>query len=256
MAAGQSTSGDGLIVEIDAAELTLSRFDQLTRDISALVREVSGEVAGKDAVQWFVQDIRRRSPLHLELAPAPSRENVPLDLVGQVASAISEGLARIESRPERPPHFNDVALDRAKDIANRIGDDVQAVRFQTRNGKVSRPVAVTKRLAANVDEIIGPRIERFGTVEGRLEGVLAHNRNVFYIWEALTGRRVECVFGERIPLEEVLAAFRRRVSVRGLIRTRKTGEKLSVEAREIYVFPPEEELPSIEEIEGIMRDTG
>jgi len=108
----------------------------------------------------------------------------------------------------------------------------------------------------DVDEIIGPRLERFGTVEGRLEGLLAHRRRVFYIWESLTNRRVECVFGDRIPLDEVLAAFGRRVSARGLIRTRRTGEKLSVEARELYVFPPEEELPTVDEVVGILRNAG
>jgi hypothetical protein len=41
--------------------------------------------------------------------------------------------------------------------------------------------------------------------------------------------------------------------VRGLIRTRKTGEKLSIEAGELFVFPPEEDLPSIEDVQKIMR---
>jgi hypothetical protein len=254
----RGNSEDGLSVEIDASELTLSRLDQLTHDIAALVREVTGELTGggKDAVQWVVEEIRRESPLRLELSPRAAKDDVPPQLVGQVASVITEGIALIEERPERPRYFNDTALDRAKDLASRIGDEVRAVRFRRRNGALSKSVTVTQRLAANVDEIIGPRLERFGTVEGRLEGVLVHRRRVFYIWETLTNRRVECTFGDRIELADVLAAFGRRVSVRGLIRTRKTGEKLSVEAGDLYVFPPEEELPTIDEVQGILRDTG
>lgn len=247
-----------LIVEIDASELTLGRLDQLTHDISALIREVGGEVtgAGRDAVQWVVEDIRRESPLRLELSPRPTRQDVPEHLVRQVAAVITQGITVIETKPERPDHFNDTALDRAKDLASRIGEDVHAVSFRSSNGVQGEPVRVTKRLAANVDEVIGPRLERFGSVEGRLEGLLTHSRRVFYIWEASTGRRVECIFGDRIPVENVLAAFGRRVSVRGLIRTRKTGEKLSVEVGDLDVFPPEEELPTVDEIVGIIRDTG
>jgi hypothetical protein len=249
---------ENLIVEIDAGELTLGRFDQLTHDISALVREVAGEVTGggRDSVRWVIEDIRRKSPLRLELSPHAASEKVSPQLVQEVASAITQGIAVIEERPERPRYFNDAALDRAKDLASRLGEDVQAVRFRSRNGAASEPVAVTKRLAVNVDEIIGPRLEQFGSVEGKLEGLIVHRRKVFYVWETLTNRRVECVFSDRIELDEVLAAFGRRVSVRGLIRLRKTGEKLSIEASELYVFPPEEELPTIEDIEGILQDTG
>lgn len=256
MAADPSSSGSGLIVEIDASELTLGRFDQLTHDIAALIREVAGELAGRDAVRWVVEDVRRESPLRFELSAHPTKEEVPKHLVSQVAAAITSGITLIEERPERPAYFTDTALDRAKDLASRVGDDVRAVRFRTRNGDIGEPVTVTKRLVANVDDLIGPRLERFGSVEGRLEGLLAHTRRVFYVWEPLTDRRIECIFGDRIPLDEVLSAFGRRVSVRGLIRTRKTGEKLSIEAREMYVFPPEEELPSVDEIEGILTDVG
>lgn len=256
MAADPRSSGESLIVEIDAAELTLGRLDQLTHDIAALVREVAGEVtgAGPEAVQWIVEDIRRDSPLRLELAPRPNSEDVSPVAISRLASAITTGLTTIEERPERPSYFNDAALDRAKNLANRVGGDVRSITFKSRNGRVSEPVAVSKRVSANVDELIGPRLERFGSVEGRLEGVLVHRRKVFYIWEASTHRRIECVFADRIPLDEVLAAFGRRVSVRGLIRTRKTGEKLSIEVRELDVFPAEEELPTIDEIQGIAKN--
>lgn len=255
-APSQDRAGERLIVEIDAGELTLGRFDQIAHDVSALIREVAGEVTGegKDSVRWVIEDIRRESPLRLALSPRPARDDVSPDLVGRVATAVTEGIATIEARPERPPHFNDTALERAKDLATRLGDDVRAIRFRSQNGSPSALVTVTQRLAANVQELVGPQLERFGSVEGRLEGLVVHERRVFYVWEVLTNRRVECVFGDRIELDKVLAAFGRRVSVRGLIRTRRTGEKLSIEAKELFVFPAEEELPSVEDVQKIMRD--
>ena len=113
-------------------------------------------------------------------------------------------------------------------------------------------MTVTKRLAANVEEIIGGPIESFGSVEGKLEGLLLHDRRTFYVWEALTGRRVECNFLNRIPLDEVLAAVGKRVAARGIVRRRRTGELVRVEAEELRVFRPQHELPGLDDVVGIM----
>jgi len=132
---------------------------------------------------------------------------------------------------------------------------VRAVRIRReRVGKPVERVTVTKRLAANVEEIIGAQVESFGTVEGRLEGLIVHDRRRFYVWDALTSRRVECSFGNRIPLDDVLGAFGQRVAARGIVRRRKTGEPVSVEANELRVFPAEDELPGLDDVQGIMRN--
>jgi hypothetical protein len=245
-----------LTVEIDADDLTLGRFQQITQSLSGLVREVGEGVAGqhRDPVRWVVSDLRRGSAV-LELTPQRSREDVPPDLPDRIADLVASGMALIEKHAERPPFFSDKALERARDLASPVGDEVRAVRIRReRTGKPAERVTVTKRLAANVEEIIGGQVESFGTIEGRLEGIIVHGRRVFYIWDALTSRRVECSFGNRIPLGDVLAAFEKRVAVRGIIRRRKTGEPVSVEANELRVFPVEDELPGLSDVQGIMRE--
>src|SRR5439155_23943630 len=75
-------------------------------------------------------------------------------------------MALIEQRAERPPFFSDKALERARDIASPVGDELRAVRIRReRAGKPPERVTVTKRLAANVEEIIGGQVESFGSVE-------------------------------------------------------------------------------------------
>lgn len=245
-----------LTVEIDAEDLTLGRFQQISQSLSGLIREVGEEVSEKhrDPLRWIVTDLRRGSAV-VELTPQRARDDVPPDLPQKIADAIAFGMALIEQRAERPPFFTDKALERAKDLASPVGDEIRAVRIRReRTGVPHERVTVTKRLAANVEEIIGGQIESFGTVEGKLEGLLVHDRRVFYVWEALTSRRVECSFGSRIPLNDVLAAFGKRVGARGIIRRRKSGEPVSIEANELRVFPAEDELPAVDDIQGIVRN--
>jgi hypothetical protein len=245
-----------LTVEIDADALTLGRFQQLSEHLAGLIREVGNEVGEKhrDPVKWIVSDVRRGSVV-LELTPQRSSEKVPPDLPDRIADVIASGMAVIEERAERPPFFTDRALEEARHLSTPVGTDVRAVRIRReRKGKRPERVTVTKRLAANVDELIGPKVESFGTIEGKLEGIVVHDRRTFYVWETLTNRRVECSFGDRIELKEVLDAFGRRVAARGIVRKRKTGEPLSVEANELYVFPAENELPGLDDVQGIMRD--
>jgi hypothetical protein len=40
------------------------------------------------------------------------------------------------------------------------------------------------------------------------------------------------------------------------VKSRKTGEKLSIEVTRLRVLPPEEELPTAEEVLGILRNHG
>jgi len=255
VATSEQTSRTNLTVEIDADDLALGRFQQLAGSLSGLIREVGEKVAEehRDPVRWIVSDVRKGS-IVLELTPQRSRDDVPPELPDRIADVIASGMALIEERAERPPFFSDKALEQARDLASPVGDEVRAVRIRReRPGRTPERVTVTKRLAANVEEIIGGQIESFGAVEGRLEGLIVHGRRTFSVWEALTGRRVECSFGTRIPLDDVLAAFGKRVAVRGIVRRRKTGEKVSVEANELRVFPAEDELPGLDDVQGIMR---
>lgn len=245
-----------LTVEIDAVDLTLGRFQHLAQSLSGLMREVGNEVdkEHRDPVRWVVSDVRKGS-IVLELTPQRSREDVPPDLPDRIAEAIADGIAVIEERAERPAFFSDKALANAKELARPVGDDVRAIRIRRRRDgeRPSAPLAVTKRLVVNVDEIIGPQLDEYGSVEGKLEGLITHGKRRFFIWESLTGREIECHFADRIPLADVLAAYERRVSARGTVHRRRTGEKVSLDVDSFRVLRSEDELPTVERIQEILR---
>ncbi len=106
-------------------------------------------------------------------------------------------------------------------------------------------------MLANVDEIIGGKYMSFGSVEGVLKAIDLSRKPVFRIYDLLTNKSVRCYFSSN-SIDEIKDALEKRVSVSGLVKSREDGEKLSIEVEEIEIFPPEDELPTIREIIGIL----
>ena len=98
--------------------------------------------------------------------------------------------------------------------------------------------------------------QEYGSVEGKLEGTVTHGKRRFFVCESLAGRLVECHFADGIPLSDLLGAFGRRVSVRGTVHRRPTGEKVSLDVDSFRVLLSEDQLPTVERIQEIMRGTG
>lgn len=241
--------GNTLRVKLDGPEITLAHVDKAARELTEIVRELTNSIskAGRDAVRWVITRAHAAS-LELDVVAVPAKPAVAPSQLPEIVSTIVRGLRVVQERAERPPFFTDAALRSARDLGNLARGGIVAV--QVGNG---RGVAtLTKRVALNVEEIIGPKLESFGTVEGMLEAVTVHQRPAFAVWEALTGQRIDCYFGDRIPLDRIFGAFGKRVAVRGLIRARKTGERLSIEARELQEFPDESELPSADDVRGAL----
>ena len=112
---------------------------------------------------------------------------------------------------------------------------------------------LTTRLIANVEQVLGEDERSVGTVEGALEAVNVHGQSSkFNVYDALTGSKVECHFTASVTLDDLRPAIGRRVAVRGLIRSRPDGRPVSIDAEELHVFPAEEELPSPEDVYGIL----
>jgi hypothetical protein len=154
--------------------------------------------------------------------------------------------------PDPPEDFSDKSLNIARKLSLFSNPALQR-RLIVSNGH-DGPVELTPRIAATVDSIFGPVTESYGSVEGKLEGIITHGTRRFYVYESLTGRQVRCLFADSIPLHQVLEAFEHRVSVSGVIRSKaKTGERLSIVPTEFRVFRDDKDLLSHQEILQLWR---
>lgn len=231
---------DAIRLELDAEFVPLATLVTAAGTLQTLVNEVSREVRG-ESVQWTVA-------LEKGSVVMPTKPQLPEAERRALVGAVAEGLSMVEDRAERPPYFNDRALVQARALGNLSTDEIPV---RIRDG--TNVVRLTKQTVAHVDQVTGSAQPRVGTVEGQLEAVDIHGRPQFVVWERLTGTRVECVADvEAISLDELREALGRRVAVRGRIRASKSGKKRRVDASELRVFPAEEDLPSADEVRGIL----
>ena len=93
-----------------------------------------------------------------------------------------------------------------------------------------------------------------GTVEGRLEGLINLGRSRFIIVDPLTERQISCYYTKNCEWKLALKLFGTRVAATGRIRSRVSGEKISMDVTHLQpLLQPEEELPSANDVLGILR---
>jgi hypothetical protein len=184
----------------------------------------------------------------MEIEAEPARKEVKRTTVKRAVRAVTDGMTKLQRRAVRPPFFSDAALREAKTLADLRPKSVESIRF--RRGQ--KQVEVTGQLSVNVDELIGPKYEGLGTIEGTLEAITIHGRHEFSIYDALDNRRVRCTFGAAIPLAEIKAGFGGRVSAYGTIHYRASGEPVSVDVESFEALPDDADLPSADDVRGLL----
>jgi hypothetical protein len=238
-------AGGRLELELGTDRPALGHLVSAASTFAALLREVAREYLGDEkAVRWIVSI--EPGSVRLPVTAEPASEEFAPAALGELSVVIAGGLAAIDESPRRPAYFSNTALEQAKSLANLATDDLP---IAVRNGGLK--AQLTKRLMTHVDEVLGPPRESLGTVEGRLEAINIHGPYRFAVYDAVSGSRAECYFREHLTPEEVGQAIGKRVSVRGKVRTRPTGEK-QMDVLHFRVFPAEEELPSADEVLGIL----
>ena len=99
-----------------------------------------------------------------------------------------------------------------------------------------------------------PEVRTIGTIEGELESLMIHGTSHVVLHDRSTGHQVICCFGNTVSCEALRNAFGKRAAVTGEIRSRRSGERASIDVSSYYVFPPEHELPSAHEVRGLLRN--
>ena len=226
--------------------VSLSAFLEAARDVRDILVALGPAVSPSEGagLEWEITHSFLQS-FHIEVACLTN------PVVGMaVAETFIEGMGVIENRAERPARFDDYVLEKAKHLSN-VGNREDVARIVVGSG--AHDVHISQHISANVDTLIGVRYEEIGAVEGRIELVNIHRRNMCNVYEFTNGRRVECSFDAEL-LGEVVAALGKRVIVYGIVRTNARGEPVSVRAERIVQMRTGNDLPSIADLRGIDPD--
>jgi hypothetical protein len=240
----QNTS---LTITVDGDSVSLESFWEIQKHFSIIFDEVDKARFGekKRSVKWRISSVSTGS-YNLTITGVPIKGNDTLKVMS-LCSVIQEGISIIAEEPSRPKFFSDRALKSLEALGNTIGNGISKLQLKGRHYRVD----FTKRMAANVDELIGVRHESFGSIEGVLDAINLHNDKYFTIYSFLDDRGVKCLFPDEL-LEEAKKYLGRKVYVYGLVRSREDGQRLNIVVREMEPLLDPEEAPTIYNMIGIL----
>jgi hypothetical protein len=238
-----------LTLELDGKNVTPEKFMKAVRAFFGLVNEVTRELAGpKEFIHWTVQ-VKDGSNL---VGLAPSHASVRPFVLDNIYALVHQGINSIEDSAAEPEGLPESALRHIRDLGSVAGvgdDDDTKVRVWAKR----LPAPITHKAAAHVAALLAESYEDFGTIDGRVHVISDEGDLHVFITEPLGGRRIRCYFEEEM-LPRFLAAFRKRVEIKGKIKYRRDHKPISILATNLTEFPSSSELPSFKEMRGIFRE--
>lgn len=234
-----------LALEIDA-NVTPEQFMAAARAFFGSVEEIGRSIAPEGIVpKWRVR-VKEGSNL---LAVEPM-EATPPAVVQAVYTRLDEGVRQLAEGNLQASRFPESALKHLKalsDLTEPRGHPLP-MRLWVRR----QPVQVNNEIARVIREDWRADYKDFGTVEGRLTAIQEQGTLQLLLKDEWLKLTVRCYVPEE-KLPEVFAAFRKRVEVSGVIHYRRNGTPISVEVEAIEVLPDDSELPSSNDVRGLLR---
>lgn len=239
---------DGEEISARAFHQKVGAFLDLLRAVDRNVTEELDDATAPQSIRWIVESIHAGSPVDMTVRPVPLSDTAPPAVGEEIVRSSASGLALVESPAplyDLPRFFTFAVLEAARELVRPTQDGVALVQVKTDE----QSVTLTPSARANLDRFLRPVFEYHGTVEGVLQMVSVAGRPHFSVREPLSSRVIRCVV-PRSTLGKVVAAFDRRVTVTGLVKTNERGDVLSIRMDDIEPFPLDEDLPSLRDVAG------
>ena len=230
--------------------LSPERFMAAARAFFGYVEEVSNVFTPDNRpLRWIVR-VREGSAL-LAVAPAVT---TPPEVAHAIYARAEYGIRRLIERDIEDSGLPEPALRYLRTLSEmtETGPN-KAPPVPIRLWIEKKPISFEPIIASVIREEGRADYNDYGTIEGRLETIQeSYGTLQFYLRDAMLRQRVRCYFPEEM-LPEAFDKFRKRVEVSGIIHYRKNGMPISIEAEQIIALPDDSELPTAEDVRGILR---
>lgn len=250
-----------ITLRLDGDEIAAQAFHQKVGGFLDMLRKIDQNVSqdldasAAVSVTWVVESIKAGSPVVMTVRAKPRTDDVPVAVPERIIATATAGLREIASATplsDLPPYFTFPVLEDVNVLVRPGQSGVTSVTVSTPEQTI--PLAV--EADRNLERFLRPVFEHTGSVEGELQMVsVAGGRPRFSVRDPLSGRSIRCTI-PRDRLDDVLRAFGRRVTVFGRVRTNERGDVLSIHMETVQAFPPDDELPSIQQVAGAFNLTG
>lgn len=240
--------------QFDGQRITLATLVEAATHVLSILRDVDARATEREggALDWVITDIRSGSAM-FEVVAEPNAHDTPIWAPEVVVQRFKTGLKHVIETGERPEYFGDTAMRHTYELTTLF--DVNGI-VGLRVGKNADSIALTEWMRKPAKDALEGRYRAIGSVEGRIDGMSAHAPPyACTVYSLLTGEAVRCTFGPEL-LDEVYRNFRKRVIVRGTFNTRANGEVTSMRISDVERLPDADELPSVDDVIGILAHGG
>lgn len=229
-------------------EVSPEEFVSAVRNFFGYVREITEAQEGDGSkVEWTVK-VREGSAL-VGLEPQSS---VPSSRLAMIYNKVDFGFEAMAGGDIVSASLDEKALNYLKGLAE-LGEKSKRAP-QLRVWVRKKPKALNANIARTIRELWETDYYDYGSIEGRLEAIKDANGSLkIGVRDYLYPRAITCDVPERM-IEQVFASFRRRVELSGKIHYRRDGTPVSIEADQLEVLPEDDELPSANEVRGILTN--
>lgn len=230
-------------------DLSPNEFIMAIRNFLGYVAEITEAQKGDGAeIKWTVR-VHEGSAL-IGVEPDPS---APKSRLAMIYKKAIHGPTALAHGNIEDTGLSEKAIEHLKNLSNLAG--------KHQNGKgvnlwvEKKPISISSGIAKVIGEDWRSDYYDFGTVEGRLEAILdAAGGLKIRVRDFLYPRAINCVVPESL-INKVLDNFRRRVELEGRIHYRHNGTPISIEVEVIRELPEDDELPTADDVRGIMAGT-
>jgi hypothetical protein len=212
--------------------LLIPDFIQACNNFCDLLVEVDTSLSEdfRPTIDWKLKTLSYSSPAQL-LAESIVKKDRPDNRVHVIDTVIS-GTNSLKTCSKRPIGFSDNALGTARDLAKIGMNGIAQIDIITDETGFS----YTSEIIGNVDLILRPGKEIYGSVEGRLERMNSHGDFNFHIFEPILIRRIRCELNNPKDMAlktQIISLYEQNVFVSGLLTTNVNGEIISVKVERI-----------------------
>jgi len=244
-----------LNLEFGGKRITLSDLVAASSRVLGILSDVDARTSNAPggSLDWVIRDLRPGSAV-LEVYAEPKGGNNATDpwLPAEVVRRFKSGIRQVVERGERPPYFGERAMQQAYELVTILNTNgIQAFRVGSNGDRVE----ITPELRKPVREALEGSYKAIGSIEGRIEGLSAHEPPYSCtIYTLVTGEAIRCHFADPTLLTTAYNHFKRRVTLRGVLTSRPNGEVTSMRVHSIDPFPEDDELPTVDDIIGIFAN--
>jgi hypothetical protein len=235
--------------------ISLSALDNAIRNVRRLLASYDAMLANdpRGNLRWEVEILQKASPPSLGVSPQIiKRRDTPPPPVGyaedfekQLVRGLTSFSAPVLVGPAIQSHVVLRDIERLAVQSTVIGPIQVSI-----NG---HSVAINETTLKNVRELTAKKYEGIGSVLGRLEAISVHSGNEIRVWDENTSRPVVCNYPAELE-DKIKANLRKRVLVSGTVSYNASGQPLSCAVEDIDPYPESDELPTIEQVSGLIDD--